>query len=345
MEVGSLVAALGVAGGKGVDEAVCERAVPVAYIAVGRRGRIEHRRAGQQVARDGEVLAGPVAERGPTLLAGEREGVVGVDTVELSLRAAVVGVQEPIESVLDPESVGEVLDAFPPEVDVDDTLCGDCTVLARKRTQPADACEPGRHRNPVPGLFVAVLALVLFANADAEGHESRDVPRRQKCTWGPHRGSVSEAGRDASPAVPHPIARPHVDIELVGAANPVDVLLQALCLPECLDGAVGLAQFLVGEHRVDLVVAGATEHHRWTLGTALRPEVVFLDGLWVVDALVGNPTPAQFAGRRHHRPLGASQVERGGSDGVRPPARAPAVSLNGSSPNRSPCILTALQPG
>jgi hypothetical protein len=91
-----------------------------------------------------------VAVPAPTLLAGERERRVGVDAVELALGGAVVGLEQRLEGVVDGETLVDVPDSVPTEIDVDQALCRDGAVLAGERTERADAGQSRRDGDAEP---------------------------------------------------------------------------------------------------------------------------------------------------------------------------------------------------
>jgi len=95
--------------------------------------------------------------------------------------------------------------------------------------------------------------------------------------------------------LPDVVAGPGLDVELVRRADPRDVLLQAVGLPERLHGVERLPQLLVREQRVDLVVAGPTERGGRAGGALLRSEMVGLERPRVPDPLDAPAT--EFAGR------------------------------------------------
>ncbi len=134
------------------------------------------------------------------LLAREGEGALGIDSVELALGRALVGVEQGLQGVFDGETVVEVLDALPAEFDVDEALGRDRTALAGERTERPDRGQTGRDRHAESGLVVAVVVLVLLADADAERHTPTENATRQKVrSCGRSRRTVAPAGTGRRP--------------------------------------------------------------------------------------------------------------------------------------------------
>lgn len=74
----------------------------------------------------------------------------------------------------------------------------------------------------------------------------------------------------SSTSLTHLIAGCDLDIEFVSSANPLQICLEAISVPQRLNRIVVRSEFPVREDGMDLFVTRPTDHHDWARRSLFR---------------------------------------------------------------------------